>query len=186
MTARKLKQIKTLKDLTIDPANVNQGTERGGAMLDYSVTNLGYGRSIVADRNGVIIAGNQVTKDALKRKPKMHVVQTSGDELVIVQRTDLDLLGNDGARERARLLALADNRVSEVNYSADVEQLLAHQASGLDISALYNAEETEKMLADLAAQDGIAPDVAFKEYDESIAETVKYHECPQCGHKWPQ
>jgi hypothetical protein len=26
----------------------------------------------------------------------------------------------------------------------------------------------------------------FKEYDESIADEVEYHECPECGHKWPK
>ena len=28
--------------------------------------------------------------------------------------------------------------------------------------------------------------VEFREYDESIADEVKWHDCPKCGHKWPQ
>jgi len=26
----------------------------------------------------------------------------------------------------------------------------------------------------------------WKEYDESAADSVEYHECPECGHKWPK
>lgn len=26
----------------------------------------------------------------------------------------------------------------------------------------------------------------FPEYDESIADTVEWNECPECGHKWPK
>ncbi len=45
----------------------------------------------------------------------------------------------------------------------------------------------QEMLAGLAEGAGIiSPDVNFREYDESIANEVKYHECPECGHKWPQ
>jgi hypothetical protein len=26
----------------------------------------------------------------------------------------------------------------------------------------------------------------FKPLDESVADTVQYHECPECGHRWPK
>lgn len=44
------------------------------------------------------------------------------------------------------------------------------------------------LLAELAEKNSIVDlsQVEFKEYDESIADEVKYHECPKCGHKWPQ
>lgn len=34
----KAKQIKTIKDLTPDRANVNKGSERGAYMVDWSLT----------------------------------------------------------------------------------------------------------------------------------------------------
>ena len=44
----------------------------------------------------------------------------------------------------------------------------------------------QEMLSKLAEESGIIPpDVEFKEFDESVADEVKYHECPQCGHKFP-
>jgi len=43
------------------------------------------------------------------------------------------------------------------------------------------------MLSQLAEAEGvIPPDVEFKEYDESVAETGEFHECPSCGHRWPK
>jgi ParB-like chromosome segregation protein Spo0J len=45
----------------------------------------------------------------------------------------------------------------------------------------------QQMIADLAEREGlISPDVEFPEYDESVADSVKYCECPECGHRWPQ
>lgn len=45
----------------------------------------------------------------------------------------------------------------------------------------------QQLLSDLAEKAGIIPpNVEFKEFDESVADTVEYHECPNCGHKWPK
>ena len=45
----------------------------------------------------------------------------------------------------------------------------------------------QAMLAELAVNAGIvAPDVDWKEDDESAADDVEYNECPECGHKWPK
>lgn len=43
------------------------------------------------------------------------------------------------------------------------------------------------MLADMAMREGITPpDVDFKEYDESVADSVAYCDCPACGHRFPK
>ncbi len=48
-------------------------------------------------------------------------------------------------------------------------------------------EGLQAMLADLATDAGlIPPDVDFPEYDESVADSVEYLECPECGHRWPK
>lgn len=44
-----------------------------------------------------------------------------------------------------------------------------------------------QMLADLATQNGLLlTEPTVKEYDESIASTVQYVDCPACGHKFPK
>ncbi len=174
------KALKTITDLTPDPANVNKGTERGHYVLDWSLTELGAGRSILADADGVVIAGNKTLEAAADHQLPIRVIPTDGKELVVVQRTDLRLTGEGKEREKARQLAIADNRASEVGYSADIETLLAHTQSGADLSPLYRDDEIEGLIAGLTQ-----PDVEFKEYDESVENDVKYHECPNCHHKWP-
>jgi hypothetical protein len=81
-------------------------------MLRASIERNGAGRSVVADRNGRLIAGNKTAEAARDAGLPVRVVQTDGSELIIVQRTDLDLLDPRG---KARELAFADNRVGEVN-----------------------------------------------------------------------
>lgn len=69
--------------------------------MPKSLTRLGAGRSIVADKNGVVIAGNKTLQAAEAQGIPVRIVETDGKELVVVQRTDLDLANGDTrARER--------------------------------------------------------------------------------------
>lgn len=139
MSKRAAKTIKGLSDLAPDRLNPNLGTERGSAMLNWSVTELGMGRSILADRNGNIIAGNK-TLDAISEHGfPIRVVQTDGKEAVVVQRTDLDLYSDDD--KRGRQLSIVDNESQLVGYRRDAEVLLTHQASGVDLSPMFRADE---------------------------------------------
>lgn len=148
------KTIKTIADLTPDSANVNKGTERGHYLIDYSITELGAGRSILADADGVVVAGNKTLEVAVDHQLPIRVIQTDGKELVVVQRTDLRLTGKGAERDRARKLAIADNRASEVGYSASIETLLEHAQSGVDLSAMYRQDELDGLVASLTP-DGV-------------------------------
>jgi hypothetical protein len=53
----------SIRDLTPDPRNANKGSERGTGMLEHSLRSYGAGRSILADKHGVIIAGNKTLVD---------------------------------------------------------------------------------------------------------------------------
>ena len=86
--SRPARRLSSLIDLSLDPRNANRGTRRGAALLADSLTTYGAGRSVVADRNGVIIAGNKTVAQAQARSLPMQVVETTGDALVVVQRTD--------------------------------------------------------------------------------------------------
>ena len=58
------KVVSTIKDLTPDPQNANKGTERGVEMLEQSLRSYGAGRSLLIDKNGVVIAGNKTLEAA--------------------------------------------------------------------------------------------------------------------------
>lgn len=140
------KQIETIADLQLDPHNANRGTERGEGLLETSIQRYGLGRSIVTDRDGVILAGNKTAQKAGELGlDRLRVVETDGTELVVVRRTDLEY----GSPE-ATGLALADNRVSEVNLDFDMEQVRAFAEDGYsaEVAAFWWDEEIEVSLPD--------------------------------------
>ena len=127
----------TLTDLTPDPKNANRGTARGRAALATSLTTHGAGRSVLIDRAGRVIAGNKTVEQARALGLTITVVPTDGRQLVVVQRTDLDLKRD----ARARALAIADNRVGELDLDWDPAVLEQLRADGLDLSGLWSEDE---------------------------------------------
>ena len=103
--------VNTLHDLTPDPRNANRGTDRGRVALETSLRTYGAGRSVLIDRAGVVIAGNMVVDEAKRLNLPLRVVNTDGTFLIAVQRDDLELATDP----RAQALAIADNRVGELN-----------------------------------------------------------------------
>ena len=139
--SEKIEQAK-LSSLIPDSRNANAGTERGTYMLDYSLRNLGAGRSILIDKEGRIIAGNKTAEAAgAIGLDDVIIVETDGTKLVAVKRTDLDLTTD----EEARLMAYADNRVSEVGFELDLEELQIDIGEGLDLSGLFTDIEIDEM-----------------------------------------
>jgi DNA modification methylase len=125
----------SLSDLVLDERNANVGTARGRRMLEQSLRDLGAGRSILVDRQGRIIAGNKTVKEARKLGMKnIAIVQSRGDTLVAVQRSDLDLRKD----KKAMRLAIADNRINEVDLSWSADALKGY---GLDLLEFWNDRE---------------------------------------------
>ena len=169
-----MKQVK-ITQLVPDPNNANKGTVRGAAQLETSLRKFGAGRSILVDKNGLVIAGNKTVENAAAiGLDDVIIVKTDGKKLVAVQRTDLDL---DDPSTGARALAYADNRVSEIDLEWDTEQILQDISAGVDLSDFFTDEELTAVVGDVS-------NVEFPEYDESVADEVEYCECPKCGHKW--
>lgn len=137
--------VKTAKisDLIPDSENGNDGTQRGNWMLEQSIQRSGIGRGIVVDRNLRIIGGNKThAAIGLQGLEDVIIVPTDGKQLVVTQRTDLDLESDIQARE----LAWADNRVSEVNFSLNVPQLLADIQKGVELENYYDPEELQAIV----------------------------------------
>lgn len=90
-----------IKDLKFDGKNFNQHTEFGMSQLERSLRNYGAGRSILVDKDNNIIAGNGIAEAAGQMGiTKTRVIETTGDELVVVKRTDIELDSKEG-REMA-------------------------------------------------------------------------------------
>ena len=136
MSELKVKKIK-LSELIPDPQNANKGTERGRYMLEHSISTLGAGRSVLVDKNNVLIAGNKTTETAVESGlDDAIIIDSDGTKLIVVRRTDLDLTTDDKAKQ----LAIADNRTGEINLNFD-PVVLAGIANEIDLSGFFNDEE---------------------------------------------
>lgn len=152
-----------IKDLKFDDKNFNQHTEFGMSQLERSLRNYGAGRSILVDKDNNIIAGNGIAEAAGQMGlTKTRVVETTGDELVVVKRTDIKLDSKEG-----REMALADNATSAADLKWDEAVL---------------AEEAEKWGIDVGAW-GVNIDFEAEEEDEGeLGVDKKLLKCPACGH----
>jgi hypothetical protein len=130
-------------DYQPNPNNHNVGSERGSGMLEQSFRDYGAGRSLLVDKHGVIIAGNQSQQGALNAGiDKVIEIETDGSELVVVRRKDLDLTTDSAAVQ----LGYMDNRASDVSFTLDVDQLAADIQAGVDLSTMYTAAEIAALL----------------------------------------
>ena len=151
-----------LTDLKLDKRNANRGAKRGADLLALSLEEGGAGRSVLADRDMNVLAGNQTVKAWEKTGGKIRVVETDGSELVVVKRTDVSL-DDPETETRARRMALFDNRTSEVGLEWDV--MILQEDAGLGIlDGLWTDAELVKVM-DLANiyDAGTFPDVPSME-----------------------
>lgn len=174
-----------IADLIPDDKNANLGTERGRYMIERSLTKLGAGRSIVVDKNGKIIAGNKTTETAVESGfEDTIIVQTDGTKLVVVQRTDLDLDTDAKAKE----LAIADNRTSEISLTWSAE-ILSELSEEIDLDDYFTENEMDNLLNDMNKDNkggglfGGDPPENNKDIDEDELGKTK-HTCPSCGFQW--
>jgi hypothetical protein len=120
---------------------------------------------IVSARSGKLLDGHARIEEAL-----------TYDEHQLVPFVKVDV---SEAEERL-ILASFDPITNLAVYDKEALDSLLREVSTGDAAL-------QSLLSDLAASVGlIPPDIEFKEFDESIADTVEYHECPSCGHKFPK
>lgn len=105
--------------ITLDSCNYRIHDDENRRLINKSLVECGAGRSILVDRNNVMIAGEGVYGEAVKLGLNVRFVESDGKELIVVKRNDLDT-----ADEKRKLLAFADNRTSDTSrfdFSAIVE-----------------------------------------------------------------
>lgn len=108
-----------ISDLRFDDKNFNRHTSYGMSLLEKSLRENGAGRSILIDKDNNIIAGNGIVESAGQiGLDKVKVVETTGDEIIAVKRTDISLNSKKG-----RKMALADNSTAKADLEWDEENL---------------------------------------------------------------
>ena len=149
-------QVVNIETLVQDDHNFNKGTEAGRELMERSFKQLGAGRSIVIDKDGRIIAGNKSQQAAMAAGiKKVRIIETQGDELVAVKRTDLSLDSKEG-----RELALADNLTTQINLQWDEAELQSVAAQeGIDLEDWGVPLDIKEAVEEVEAQeDNFNPD----------------------------
>jgi len=136
--ARRDGPLGSVQDLKPDPENARKHGKRNVGMMVEALQEVGAGRSIVIDEDGVILAGNGIVQAAAEAGiERVQVVEADGKTIIAVRRRDL-------TPEQKRRLALYDNRTAELaNWDAEVLQAL-HQDGAL--SGLWTDEELGGLL----------------------------------------
>lgn len=109
-----------LSELIPDDKNMNRHTPYGMSLIEKSIRENGLGRSILVDKDNRIIGGNGVVETAAAvGMEDTIVVETTGDKLVVVKRTDVSLDSKQG-----RSMAMADNAtaVADIEWDAEAVQ----------------------------------------------------------------
>ena len=144
-------QVVDIDSLRQDTHNFNRGTEEGQQLMERSFKELGAGRSILLDREGNIIAGNKSQEAARKAGIKrVRIVETTGDELVAVKRTDIDIDSAEGRR-----MALLDNLTTQVNLAWDPSEIeaVSSEIDGFDPSD-YGFDPSQLEVAGMGDETG--------------------------------
>lgn len=103
-------------------------------LLEKSLKQFGAGRSILIDKDNNIIAGNGIVEAAGQAGlEKVKIVETTGDEIVAVKRTDISLNSEQG-----REMALADNATAVADLEWDEEAI--NSELGTDIAKDWGVE----------------------------------------------
>jgi site-specific DNA-methyltransferase (adenine-specific) len=143
-----------IEDYIPDASNANLGSERGASMIEDSLSQDGAGRSLVADKDGRLVAGNK-TQDAAVNAgiTKVIEIETDGDAIIVHKRRDFDLSDPEGA---ARRYAYRDNRAGELSLTWSPEQLQLDIDAGVDLSRMFS--ETELLELGAISDDDVPED----------------------------
>lgn len=135
-----------MSELQQDPNNANRGTEEGRRLVAHSLTTVGAGRSVLADRDNTLVGGNK-TAEAWGDRP-VRFIDSDGSELIVVRRTDLDLDSPDPeVRHRSRLAAYLDNQAASLGLDWNPEAFQRDLADGLDLSHVFSEDSLATILA---------------------------------------
>ena len=169
-----------INELKFDKKNFNKHTEYGMGLLEKSLQKFGAGRSILVDKDNNIIAGNGIVEAANNAGiTKTRVIETTGDELVVVKRKDVSLDSDQG-----REMALADNATAAADLEWDDE--LLKETFGEDELDMWGVElARDELFLSAEELENIDPlpdayskgeDVDVFEFDRAVGYDEKYHD----------
>lgn len=122
--------------------NPNKGTANGHAAIERSLQQYGFGRPLVAAKDGTLIGGNQTYEQLLQVGivDDPIIVRSRGDRPIVHIREDLS--PNDA---KAIGLSVADNRANEVGLEWDKDILSTFDMK--ELAEIFGGKALDRILA---------------------------------------
>lgn len=139
--------------LTRDPDNFYTHDARNKEVIKMSIDEVGFGRSIVIDENGKILAGNGTEEQAEAMEGvKVLIVDADRNTLVAVRRSDLSEF------DKSRL-ALLDNRSSDLHTieKGAINRVAERHPNQLLLEGAFTPKEQARLLKAQADAQPLAP-----------------------------
>lgn len=157
----------TNKEIKLDENNYRIHDERNKELINKSLKEYGAGRSILTDKDGVIIAGNGTFEQAKELGIPIKIIETDGTELIAVKRTDLST-----GDEKRKGLAVMDNSTTD--------------SSKFDTSKLqtdFSVPQLQEFGIPIFDTSQVDIDVFFENSDPK-EKKPKMVKCPHCGEEF--
>ena len=152
------------QNIKLDKRNYRKHNDENKRLIKKSLEECGTGRSIVIDNDNEIIAGNGVYEVANELGIPVRVVETDGNEIIAVKRTDINR--TDEKRDKLAILDNKTSDLSEFDYDLLKEDFEKDYLSNLGIH-IFEASD-------------IDVDSFFEDTEEKSKEP-KTITCPKCG-----
>lgn len=151
--------------------NANRHTARGLALLNDAMALDGYVAPMTATADGEVIDGSARLEKAAERYPdEALVIPHDGTRPIVMVRTDIP----NADDPRAKRIAVAANRIAQVNLDFDPAQL-AMLSKEIDLAPLWTPEELNVAI-------GTVPDFQPASMEEQgRLDQKKPVTCPECG-----
>jgi ParB/Sulfiredoxin domain len=165
-----LPDITHVKDLRDCPTNARVHNPRNIAMIEYSIERNGFGRSVLIDESGELIAGHGAKEAAINAGiTKVRVIDSDGSEIIAVRRRGL-------TDEQRASLRVSDNRttdLSEFSYP-----ILMAENEFTDVKQFFFESELEdlrRLSEQSSAELADGSEMGGSRHEDR-------HQCPKCGH----
>lgn len=153
-----------MEEIKLDENNYRIHDERNKQLINKSLKEYGAGRSVLLDKEGVIIAGNGTYEQAKELGIPVKVIETDGSELIAVKRTDL---ATEDVKRKG--LAIMDNSTTD-SSKFDVSKMKAD----------FSVPELQDMGVPVFEATDIDADSFFEDAEEK-EKKKKTITCPHCG-----
>jgi hypothetical protein len=156
-----------MSEIKFDPNNYRVHNDKNKRIIRKSLEDCGAGRSVLVDKDNILIAGNGVYEQSKELGIPVRVIETDGKELVVVKRTDLS-----SEDKKRKLLALADNHSSDTSIF-DMDLVLEDFSDDILEDFEFDIDDFHITSSDI--------DSIFSEELQQREPKPKEQMCPHCG-----